>query len=133
MAKGFDSNQERVRALQLLGKDLVRRARSRCELTGTSGVPLQPYEIPPVPAEPDLARTLLLSKAAIAAIEKPRSIDAREWRCLNEAVWSDFPALQVVAWRLLECIGRQENWAREILDEVFLDPDVEAWARSSLL
>jgi protein PhnA len=133
MARGFDAHQERLRALQLLGKDLVRRARSRCELTGASGVSLQLYEVPPVPAEPDLSRTLLLSQVAIAALEKPTCIAGREWRCLGEAVWNELPAIQVVAWRLLDCIGRREDWARGILDEVFLDPAVEAWARSSPL
>ena len=40
MAKGLLKHQERKSALSLLGKDLARRARSKCELCEASGVPL---------------------------------------------------------------------------------------------
>lgn len=133
MSKGYDANQSRLLALRSLGKDLVRRARSRCELTGAAGVPLQAFEVPPVPPEPELERTLLLSHEAVAALERPQHIDGRQWRCLAEAVWSEHPAVQVVAWRLLDAIARREPWARETLDEVFLDPAVEEWAKQSPL
>jgi protein PhnA len=133
MSKGYDANQSRLLALQQLGKDLVRRAKSRCELTGNSGVPLRAYEVPPAPATPELDRTLLLSHQTIAALDRPDRIDGREWRCLAEAVWSEIPAVQVVAWRMLDAIGRREPWARDALEEVFLDPDIEEWARKSPL
>jgi protein PhnA len=41
MAKGHETHQSRVAALQALGKDLARRAKSKCELTGVGGVPLR--------------------------------------------------------------------------------------------
>ena len=47
MAKGYDGNQARIEALSLLGKDLARRAKSKCELSGESGVPLKTYEVEP--------------------------------------------------------------------------------------
>lgn len=130
MAKGFETHQLRMMALQALGKDLARRAKSKCELTGAAGVPLRPYEVPPVPPEPELDRILLLSEACHEALARPAGMDARAWRCLGEAVWSDFPALQVVAWRLLNHLAQRDDWARQILAEVFLDPETEAWARS---
>jgi protein PhnA len=128
MARGFDSNQQRKEALNALGKELARRAKSKCELTGAAGVPLRPYEIPPVPADPDPDRILLLSEACHAALARPAAIDCREWRCLGEAVWSDFPALQVVAWRLLNQLAKRDDWAREALAAVELEPEVEEWA-----
>ena len=130
MAKGFETHQMRMMALQGLGKDLTRRAKSRCELTGAAGVPLRPYEVPPVPPEPDLDRILLLSDVCHEALARPAGMDAREWHCLGEAIWSDFPALQVVAWRLLNHLAQRDDWARQTLAEVFLDPETEAWARS---
>lgn len=130
MAKGYDTHQLRVMALQGLGKDLARRAKSKCELTGAAGVPLRPYEVPPVPLEPELDRILLLSEVCHEALARPASIDSREWHCLGEAIWSDFPALQVVAWRLLNQLAKRDDWARQVLDEVFLDPATEEWARS---
>ena len=41
MAKGYEIHQARAAALQALGKDLARRAKSKCELTGAAGVPLE--------------------------------------------------------------------------------------------
>ena len=131
MAKGYETHQMRKLLLQGLGKDLARRAKSKCELTGVSGVPLRAYEVPPVAEIPALDRTLLLSETCHAAIQHPQSIDGREWHCLAEAVWSDFPALQVFAWRLLCHLAPREAWARDILAEVVLDPELETWARAA--
>ncbi|MFD0895743.1 hypothetical protein KBB96_02080 [Luteolibacter ambystomatis] len=133
MAKGHEIHQARVAALQALGKDLARRAKSKCELTGAAGVPLRAYEIPPVAAEPSLDRTLLVSESCQEALDRPKSLAGQEWRCLAETVWSELPAAQVVAWRMLKVLASREDWARDVLDEVFLDPDVQEWAESELL
>lgn len=130
MARGHETHQLRQIALQSLGKELARRARSRCELTGEGGIPLRIYEVPPVPAEPDAERCLLLGAPALEALRAPRSIDARQWRCLAEAVWSECPALQVVAWRLLRALAENgESWAADALEGAALEPEIEHWAR----
>jgi protein PhnA len=133
MAKGYELHQLRMMALQGMGKDLARRAKSRCEITGASGVPLHAYEVPPVPEDPDFERTLLVCEECIDGLERPDLLDGRDWHCLAEAVWSELPAVQVVAWRMLQELAKREDWASEVLDEVFLDPDVEEWARSEPL
>jgi protein PhnA len=130
MGKGYDTHQARLTALQQLGKDLARRAKSKCELTGASGVPLRPYEVPPVGADPEIERTLLVSEACIEMLEHPNRLKGREWQCLAEVVWSEMPAVQVVAWRMLNELAKREDWAREVIEEIFLDEEVEAWAKS---
>lgn len=45
------------------------------------------------------------------------------WRCLGDAVWSEDAATQIAAWRLLRALPG-EAWAAELLDTVYLDPDV---------
>jgi protein PhnA len=133
MGKGFETHQARMMALQAIGKDLARRAKSKCELTGVSGVPLRPYEVPPVGVDPELDRTLLVSEACIEVLENPKRLKGREWQCLAEVVWSEMPAVQVVAWRMLNELAKREDWAREAMDGVFLDEEVEAWAKSEQL
>jgi protein PhnA len=133
MAKGYEIHQARMMALQGMGKDLARRAKSKCELTGASGVSLRIYEVPPVAEEPDIERTLLVSTECEEMLEHPQRLAGRSWQCLAEAVWSEMPAVQVVAWRMLNELAKREDWAREVLDEVFLDPEVEDWARSAVL
>ena len=116
--------------MQALGKDLARRAKSKCELTGVAGVPLRSYEVPPVAAEPDLDRTLLVSETCLEVLENPKRLKGREWQCLAETVWSEQPATQVVAWRMLNHLAKSEDWAREVIEELFLDEEVENWAKS---
>jgi len=120
-------------ALQGLGKDLTRRAKSKCELTGAAGVSLRPYEVPPVGEEPDIERTLLVSEECCEMLEHPERLAGRSWQCLAEAVWSEMPAVQVVAWRMLAELAKREDWASEVLDGVFLEPEVELWAMSAKL
>lgn len=130
MAKGYELHQARMMALQGMGKDLARRAKSRCELTGAAGVPLRAYEVPPVPEDPDIERTLLISQECHDMLAHPARLAGRHWQCLAEAVWSEMPAVQVVAWRMLNELAKREDWAREVLEEVFLDADVEEWAKN---
>lgn len=130
MAKGYEIHQTRMMALQGMGKDLARRAKSKCEITGVSGVSLKAYEIPPVGEEPDFEKTLLVSLECVDALENPGKMAGRGWQCLVEAVWSEMPGVQVVAWRMLSELAKREDWAREALEEVFLDPEIEEWARN---
>jgi protein PhnA len=55
--------------------------------------------------------------------------DAPHWQCLQGAIWSDVPAVQVTAWRALQAL-RREAWAQDLLDTVYLAPDVLTWAEA---
>ena len=131
MAKGYEANQERQQALSRFGKDLARRAKSKCELTQASGVPLVIHEIPPIPREPDIDRCLLVSEAVATQLGKPATIRPDEWRHLSELIWSDIPAVQAMALRLLRHLAKQEPWARDVIEEAYLEPEVEALADES--
>lgn len=56
-----------------------------------------------------------------------RVTDAPHWRCLSDAIWSETPAAQVTAYRLLHRL-RSEAWARELLDIAYLAPELLDWA-----
>jgi hypothetical protein len=43
------------------------------------------------------------------------------------------PGGAVVAWRMLQELAKREDWARETLEGVFLDPDVQEWAEQAPL
>jgi protein PhnA len=133
MSRGYQANQDRLFALQGLGKDLARRAKSRCEITGTGGVPLQPWEVPPVLGYPDLDRTVLVCAQVAAALDRPETLGGPRWHCLAECLWSEVPAVQVVAWRMLASLAETEHWAREALEQADLAPETLAWAQSEPL
>ena len=128
MAKGYDAHQQRQMILASFAKDLARRSKSKCELSGASGVPLHVYEVPPSPNEPDPQRCLMISEDTIDQINQPSKIIPDQWRNLGELIWSDIPTVQIMACRLLTYIAKQENWAQDILDEAYLDEVVIAEA-----
>lgn len=125
MTKGFEKNQARLNTLSLFGKDLARRSKSKCELSGNSNVALSIYEIPPVSTEPDFTYCLFLSKEIIQQLENPKKyLKPNEWHTLRELIWSDLPAIQIITWRILEYLKPTHQWAQDILDEAYLDDSI---------
>lgn len=94
-----------------------------CVLCGTADTTL--YTVLPMEAEVPLCATCLSGVTGGGGVA-----DAPHWRCLNDAVWSGEAAVQVLAWRLLHRI--EAAWARDLLDIVYLKPDVQAWAGAGL-
>lgn len=118
---GYQANQDRKQLLSSFGKDLARRAKSKCELSGESGVSLVIYEVPPVPNEPDYARCLFVSESTLEQLNNPKSINPNDWRLLGEQIWSDLELVQVLSVRFLTYIAKTEHWAQEVLDNAYLD------------
>lgn len=56
--------------------------------------------------------------------------DSPHWQCLNDAIWSPEPGVQVTAFRLLRKLGTA--WATDLLDIAYLEPEVLAWAEAGL-
>lgn len=127
MAKGLEKHQARVAKLNALGKDLTRRAGSKCELCSSSGTALSVYEVPPAQDEPTADDCVFICETCKRQLENSKSLDANHWRCACESVWSEVPAVQVVAARVLDRLGRREVWAREALEAVDFDEEVEEW------
>ncbi len=128
MAKGFEKHKARQDALTRLGRTLARRASSSCELCGESGVPLAAFEVPPIPEEPDADRCAFSCEPCTRDMVSEKSPDPRRWRLLEHTMWSDVPAVQVMAVRLLRRLARtHEAWAHDALEELYLDPAVEEW------
>ena len=62
-------------------------------------------------------------------LTSPETMDANHWRCLNTSMWSEVPAIQVVAWRLLKQLSA-EGWAHDLLDMLYLDDETMQWAEA---
>ncbi|MBK1790293.1 hypothetical protein [Persicirhabdus sediminis] len=127
MAKGYDIHQQRKMTLSKFGKDLVRRAKSKCELSQADHESLVIYEVEPVPAEPDISHCLMVSNEVVEQLTNIKQLDADKWRHLNELIWSEIPAVQVMAYRILSHISKNHVWAQQILDEAFLDEEIIEW------
>ena len=51
------------------------------------------------------------------------------WRALASTMWSENPATQVMAARMLSRLSDQD-WARDLADQLWLDDDTRAWAEN---
>ncbi|RKD92805.1 PhnA domain-containing protein [Mangrovibacterium diazotrophicum] len=106
-------------------KALNERSGSVCELCGnTEGLTV--YALPPV-TENNSDKCVLLCSTCNSQVEEPETMDADHWRCLNDSMWSTVPAVQVLAWRLLNQLKQFD-----LVDMLYLDEETLAWAKSGL-
>lgn len=132
MATGFQGKFYRQNALQRLAKELVRRSRSHCELCDKSGAKLEAFEVPPFEEEPHADGCVFICDECRNQIEKPKKMIPGHWRCLNNALYSEVPAVQVMSFRLLRRLQqRGEHWTEEVLEHAYLDPEIEEWANEA--
>ena len=87
------------------------------------------YEVPPITGAMEENSVILCGKC-LAQVEKKNSLDAAHWNCLTESMWSEVPAVQVVSWRMLNRL-RDQSWAADNLDMMYMDDDRLAWAKAT--
>ncbi|MCH6254948.1 hypothetical protein MLD52_00190 [Puniceicoccaceae bacterium K14] len=133
MARGLEKHKQREAALSLYGKDLARRSGRKCELCSSSGVALTIYELQPVPEEPVFENCIFICHDCCDQLVKPKTLQAEKWRGLKETIWSEERVVQVMAGRVLSYLSKDHAWAQEILEEAYLDEDVEEWMKRQLL
>ena len=108
--------------------DLLKsRSGNSCEMCGAQDS-LAPYEVGPSSGSPD--RDILICPKCLAQVEKKEELDPAHWSCLSTAMWSEVPAVQVLSWRMLIRL-RNESWAADCLDMLYLDEDTLEWAKAS--
>ena len=109
--------------------DLHTRSGSSCELC-TNLDNLRAYAIPPN-SDNSAEQMLLVCDICEDQINNPEKIDANHWRCLNESMWSQTPAVQVIAWRMLTQLSA-EGWPQDLLGMLYLDDETLLWAQSDV-
>ena len=109
-------------------QELRARASDACELC-TAADNLAVYEVSPSDGSVD--QCILLCATCLEQVEDPEKVDANHWRCLNDSMWSQVPAVQVMAFRMLTRL-KGEGWPQDLLDMLYLDDATRAWAEAGL-
>ncbi len=109
-------------------QQLVKRSDNSCELCRATG-DLSVYTVPPADIQ-NLDNAILTCKTCLDQIEKREQLDVDHWRVLSDTMWSEYPAVQVMAWRLLSRL-RNESWATDNLDILYLEPENLEWAKKT--
>ena len=109
-------------------RELNKRSGPKCELCGATEN-LKVYEVLPT-KKGGLDESIMACSTCIDQIENPDNVDLNHWRCLNDSMWSEHSAVQVVAWRMLSRM-RSAVWPQELLDQMYLDEETLAWAQAT--
>ena len=110
-------------------KELHIRSESKCELCGVTE-DLGVYEVPPGSGG-SADECVFICETCREQIENPEKVDVHHWRCLNDSMWSQVPAVQVIVWRMLKRLSA-EGWPQELLDTLYLDESTQAWAQATV-
>ena len=78
----------------------------------------------------DADGSILICSKCLAQIEKKEELDLAHWACLTESMWSEAVPVKITAWRMLNRL-RDQSWASDNLDMLFLDEEQLAWAKST--
>lgn len=107
---------------------LIQRSKGQCELC-QSTTDLAVFEVEPV-EQVDVESCAYLCAACRSQINDKELTDPNHWRCLNDSMWSEVPAVKVLSWRLLTRISA-EGWPRDLLDMMYLEDNQLKWAKAT--
>ena len=105
---------------------LQTRAASKCELCEASEN-LAVFAVSPRD-DSEADDCALLCATCSEQASNPEKLDVHHWRCLTTSAWSQTPAVQVLAWRMLNHL-RGEGWAQELLETLYLEDETLVWAK----
>jgi protein PhnA len=108
--------------------DLENRSGNQCELCASTNN-LLVYEVKPTSVG-GLDGSLLACETCTTQIDNPEETVANHWRCLNDAMWSEFSPVKVVAWRMLSRL-RNEGWPKDLLEMMYLEDAELRFAKES--
>jgi len=111
-----------------LTDQLLSRSEHKCELC-KSNSEITLYEVP-YAKYTDEDGCLMACKKCLSQLEKKEALDSAHWKFLTELMWSEIPGIQVVSWRMLNRL-RNESWAVDNLDMMYLDEEKLEWAKKT--
>jgi protein PhnA len=110
-------------------KQLAARSGGVCELSGTAA-DLQVYQVQP--SEGNSADDFIfISQNLKDQLEGTKEVVANDWRCLNEAMWSEVPAVKVVSYRMLNQL-KNEGWPNDLIEMIYLQDQELSWAKAGM-
>ncbi len=105
-------------------KNLLDRSAGACELCGST------EQIDTILVSPKDEEIVVCSTCK-EQIEDESKMDANHFRCLNDSMWNQTPAVQVMVYRLLKKLSN-EGWPQDLVEMMYLEPEVLEWAELGL-
>jgi len=110
--------------MSVIEKKLKDRSNSTCELCGNPH-DLKVYNVAPNTTE-SLEQSILACTTCINQIENSETTDANHWHCLSDSMWNENLPVQIVSWRMLTRLKKND-----LLDMMYLDEEALEWAKAT--
>jgi len=104
-----------------IDKKLAERSNGACELCGSENS-VSAYIVAPKDEE------IVVCATCLEQIEDNSKVDENHWHCLNDSMWNETPAVQVMAYRMLKRTNQQD-----LLDMLYLEEEVQVWADAGIV
>lgn len=105
-------------------QELLERSNSSCELC-KSTQDLTVFEVSP--SDKTASQSALLCSKCRTQFEDDSFLDENHWFCLSDSMWSEFPSVKVLSYRMLKKLGNQD-----LLDMIYLEESEKAWAEAGI-
>lgn len=120
---------DKLNKIMSFERELRKRSNESCELCASTEQ-LQVFEVKPFVKQATLKQSIYACGTCVTQIEDPEQMSANHWRCLNDSMWSEYPAVQVVAWRMLNRL-KNEGWPQDLLEMLYLEEEILEWAKAT--
>ena len=108
---------------------LQQRSNNSCEFcTSTSNLAIHP--VPPTSGL-SAQQSIYLCDTCLTQVEGNAELDVNHWRCLNDSMWNQEPAVQVMSYRMLHKLSA-ESWAQDALEMIYMEDNVKTWAEQGI-
>jgi protein PhnA len=114
--------------LSISEKTLAARSNNCCEVCASTSA-LSVYALPPS-SDGNSEDSIYACAICVGQLNKQAPLEDSHWNCLLTSMWSEHVPVKVVAWRMLQRM-RNETWAADALDMLYLDDEQLAWARAT--
>lgn len=95
---------------------IFQRANNQCELC-SNHESLEEFK-------PNSDSNILICSNCNQQINNPEKLDPNHFRCLSKAMWSEFPAVQALSWKILSFL-QDQTWAANLIEQLYLDEQTE--------
>lgn len=108
--------------------DLQTRSGGQCELC-KNDQNLQEYTVSEAPTSVDASAYLCAT--CVDQLTDLEQVDPNHWRVLNDSMWSEVAAVQVLSYRMLHHLI-PEGWTQALIEMMYLDEETLAWAKAGI-
>mgnify|MGYP001441209429 CR=1 FL=1 len=112
-----------------LTEAVTNRAAGACEVCTQVESSLVGYEVSNAPSS-ELG-LVAICKVCEGQLSGRLTVEPKHWFCLQESMWSEVGAIQVLSYRQLDAL-KTEAWARDALASAYLEDELMQWAEAGL-